>query len=519
MDTTIASLREEVAALAQELVVYDNELQRRIWLADPVQWAEERLGDTLWSAQKRILESVRDNRRTAVYTCHEIGKTRTAAIVAGWWLDTHPVGEAYVVTTAPTAPQVRTILWREINRVHSRGNLRGRTNQTEWFMTTPYGKEEQVAIGRKPDEYQQAAFQGIHQRYLLFIGDEACGVPLPLWIAADSLIANDNSKALVIGNPDDAKTEFGRACRPGSGWNVIQVGAFDTPNFTGEELPAEIKEHLIGFRYVEDMRRRWARTWTWVQKDDGRRVLEPPVGVDPKRTNPYFQSKVLGQFPEHAEADGLIPINWILEAQHRSLTPVGANELGVDVGGGGDSSTICHRHGPVFRIRKEDQNPDTMQTTGNVVVEMQATGAEVAKIDMIGIGRGVVDRGKEQKLNFIGINVGMAPQLNPDPIKARIEEEQGVGFVNLRAQLWWNVRTLFETGNIDLDPDDEVLAAELVEIRYRRMSSGKLQVESKEEMKARGVPSPNRADALMLAAAPPKEFEENALEGCVVWGR
>lgn len=494
----------------------EAEEQRRLWAEDPEVWAQDRLGDTLWSAQRDIANSVRDNRKTAVFTCHQVGKTRIAATVAGWWLDTHKPGEAYVVTTAPTASQVRAVLWREITRVQAKGNLPGRTNQTEWFMINAYGKEEQVAIGRKPDEYQQGSFQGIHQKYLLFILDEACGIPLIIWVEGESLVANDFSKILAIGNPDDPKAEFARACKPNSGYHVINIGAFDTPNFTGEKVPADVKENLIGFRYVEDMRKRWVPFWTW---NDTRTALIPPPDSDPRRVNPFFQSKVLGQFPEFMDDMGLIPLGWILEAQRRTLVPSGDNHLGVDVGGGGDSSTGCQRHGGVFRIKWEDTNPDTMHTCGNVVAHLRATGATCAKIDVIGIGRGVVDRGKELGEPFIGVNVGMSPYLEPgmDEEKQRELEEQGIGFMNLRAQLYWNLRTLFETGAIDIDEQDEALAAELVEIRFKRTSTGKIQVESKLEMKTRGVASPNRADAVMLAAAPPNMLEENVLDGVISW--
>jgi len=408
---------------------------------------------------------------------------------------------------------VRAILWREIGRMHAKGDLPGRMNQIEWLMTTIHGNEEQVAIGRKPDEYKQAAFQGLHQKFMLFVFDEACGIPLPLWVAAESLIANDNGKALVIGNPDDPLTEFGRVCKNDPEWNVIQIGAFDTPNFTGEEVPDELREHLIGRRYVESMRKRWAATWQW--NDEGTR-LEPPAGSDPKNTNPYFQSKVLGLFPSVGNPMALIPLQWVERAKLKQSPREGIHELGGDVGGGGDSSTVCERHGEVFRIIREDTNPDTMQTCGNFLADLESTGADCIKVDMIGIGRGVVDRGQELEKPVLGINVGTAPYDDPE----LTEEEKkliGPGFVNLRAQLWWNVRTLFEHNLVDLDPEDEQLAAELVEIRFKRTSTGKIQVESKSDMMARGVPSPNRADALMLAAAPPQAVEEDVLDGCVVW--
>lgn len=510
----LAIAEAELDDTVDELLLIEREIQRREWSRDPEKWAFERLGVRLWSKQAEILHSVAAHRKTAVASCHEIGKSFSCGLVVGWWIDIHKPGEAFAVTTAPTGPQVRSILWREIGRVHSLGNLPGRTNQTEWMLDVHgNGKEEQVAIGRKPDEYQNSAFQGLHQKFMLVIIDEACGVPLPLWVAGESLIANDFSKMLVVGNPDDGATEFGRMCRPNSGFHVIFVGAFDTPNFTGEDCPQHVKDNLIGRTYVEDMRKRWAPLWTWAP--DNSRLIPPP-GTDMKTVNPYFVSKVLGQFPESNQVQGLIPLQWIQAAQQRELQPVGENELGVDVGGGGDSSTGCQRRGPVSRILWEDHNPDTMATCGKVVDHLRSTGAVRAKVDVIGIGRGVVDRGKEQNLPFVGVNVSMAPSQEPD-IAARIAAKKlGTNFANQRAEFYWHLRTLFETGDIDIDPLDEALAAELVEIRFFRTSKGAIQVESKKDMLSRGVPSPNRADALMLAHAP-VTGEENVLEGCAVW--
>lgn len=474
-----------LTSILHEIVAVEAEIQRLTYARDPVRWARDKLNLTLWSKQREILQSVAAHRRTAVHSCHEVGKSFIAAGVAAWWLDTHAQGDAFVVTSAPTASQVRAILWREIGRMHTRGALPGRLNQTEWFLSVN-GKEELVAFGRKPDEYDPTAFQGIHAPYVLFIFDEACGIRGPLWEAADSLIANDQSKALVIGNPDDPQTEFAAVCQPGSGYHVIRVSAFDTPNFTGEPLPESVLSQLIGRTYVEEKRKKWAPGWRWT--DDGRRVV-PPDTSESAGANPLWYSKVLGEFPQISQQNNLIPWSWIRAAQERVLVPDGAHHLGVDVGGGSDESTIAHRRGPVVRVIHSDQNPDTMATCGRIIEALRVTGAETAKIDEIGIGRGVVDRGREQAFPFLGVNVGE---------KAKDDER----FANLRAELYWHVRTLFEMGLIDIDPLDEDLASELAEIRFERTSRGQVKIESKREARARGVKSPNRADALMLAMSP-----------------
>jgi hypothetical protein len=86
------------------------------YTADPTGWINERLGEFIWSKQRDIAESVRDNRRTAVKSCHDAGKSFISSRIATWWIDTHPPGEALVVSTAPTYQQVHAILWEEIRK-------------------------------------------------------------------------------------------------------------------------------------------------------------------------------------------------------------------------------------------------------------------------------------------------------------------------------------------------------------------------------------------------------------------
>src|SRR5688500_14811371 len=94
---------------------FDDLTKEKInYAADPVRWANERGKVHLWSKQQEIVESVRDNRRTAVHACHSVGKSFVAAVTACWWIDSHPPGEAFILSSAPTAALVRAVLWRGI---------------------------------------------------------------------------------------------------------------------------------------------------------------------------------------------------------------------------------------------------------------------------------------------------------------------------------------------------------------------------------------------------------------------
>lgn len=530
-------VREILSSAPPLLAAYQLEMRRRRWFDDPGLWAKERLGDVLWSGQLKIIQSVHDHRKTAAPTCHEIGKSYGASIVAGWWLDVHNPGDAFVVTTAPTNPQVRVILWKEIGRVHSRGNLKGRVNQTEWKMDvrdpkTGLVKEETVAMGRKPNDYSPTSFQGIHAPFVLVIVDEANGVR-GLWEALDSVIANDNSKLLAIGNPDDPSGEFYEACKPNSGYNVVSISAFDSPNFTGEPMPKAVLDQLVGKKYVEEKRAKWAPSWTWTP--DGRRCV-PPADGKLEDTHPFWQSKVLGQFPVQSSVGSLIPLSWIRLAQERDLVPSGPNVLSLDVGAseGGDPSCCGLNQNGHFRILYEEREPDTMKTTGRFIRTFADPrySAALAKVDYIGVGRGVVDRAREQNLPVFPVQVGegstivrclvckhewdhaeyysMKRQQNKERCPQCASDLLMKVFADLLSQIWWKVREEFEAGRIDLDPTDEDLAEQLLTVSWAPNSKGQIKV-------SYGTgPSPNRADALMISYAPQNTLAQMD-DGMVSW--
>jgi hypothetical protein len=110
------------------------------------------------------MASLVTNRRTAVQSCHDSGKSYVAGLAAAWWVDTHPHGEAFVVSTAPSYPQVHAILWEEIRKQHRRGKLPGRVLQSdEWNLDDG----TLIGWGRKPSDTDEHGFQGIHRRFVL----------------------------------------------------------------------------------------------------------------------------------------------------------------------------------------------------------------------------------------------------------------------------------------------------------------------------------------------------------------
>jgi hypothetical protein len=207
--------------------------------------------------------------------------------------------------------------------------------------------------------------------------------------------------------------------------------------------------------------------------------------------NPIYQARVLGEFPDQAE-DTLISLTDIEAAAQRRMPaiPDGAAPptviLAVDVARfGSDRSVILTRRGNSVENVQTFHHLDTMQLAGWVAAAIRETGPEVVVVDEIGVGAGVVDRLREQSFPVRGINV------------ARRARQDGL-FINLRAEGYWQLRELFSSGEIAI-PNDNQLIGELAALRYSFDSQGRIQMESKDSMRQRGLPSPDKADALMLA--------------------
>jgi len=404
------------------------------------------------------MEAVRDHPYVAVPSCFGSGKDWTAARLGAWWVSTGGI----LVATSNSFSQLRDIYWRELRTAWRRGDLPGQPswgNDLRWETGTGGW-----AIGRKPDDNDPEGLQGIHGERVLVIIDEANGVGPALWEATRGLVVNEASRILAIGNPYEPSGPFYEACRS-SVWHTITISVFDTPNFTGEPVPAKAANELVTPFWVEQQR---------------------SLGLE---GTPWWTAKVLGQFPDTA-SNQVIPLQLVERARTTPQVTDVREAAGLDVarfgtddsvlvegsGNGPDLVTIVHGH-------------DTMQVAG-LGARFLRERRGVLAVDVVGIGSGVYDRLREQRL------------------PGSVHEVQAGGgsdndaMLNMRAELWWNVREALYRGELSFarldEPTYQRLRSELTGPTYRLTSSGKVQIESKEEMKARGLPSPDVADALCL---------------------
>jgi len=440
---------------------------------EPIDWVWDRRHGETWTKQDDILISVYQNRYTAVISSHSTGKSHIAADTVCWWVDTHPPDQTFVVTTAPSVTQVKAILWRYIKRTHRELGMSGYITDSdtpEWKL--PGGVL--IGYGRKPQDLKNAeeaatAFQGIHAPYVLVVLDEAGGIPTWLWNAVDTLVTSPTNRVLAIGNPDDPSSHFEKIARPGSNWNKIWISSFDTPAFTGEKVSQKLLDSLVSKEWVEERKALWGEE------------------------SPLYISKVKGEFPEVTEETLIYP-SWIRQAQVNDFSGIAisdAGTFGLDVARTGSNETACYRNrAGMIRLEWKARKQDTMKTSGRMAKSLNETyGVAKVHIDTVGVGGGVFDRLKEQGFPVIAFVASEKPT-TPHAQKR---------FVNRRAEQWWSFREGLEQGLYDLpeDGEDDQLISQLLSIKYRIRSDGRILIESKKDMEERGLPSPDRADAAM----------------------
>lgn len=416
---------------------------RAVLQAEPQPWQEE------------ALLAIRDNDRVAIRSGHGVGKTAFLSWVVLWWMLTHyPVK---VACTANTASQLSDVLWPEINKWGRKlpeffqSQLEFKSDKIELK-----GGSDSFAVARTSRKEQPEALQGFHSPNMLFVVDEASGVPDIIFEVGQGAMSTAGAKTVMVGNPTRSSGFFYDAFNKNSDrWWTTRVGCADATTVTED--------------FLEDMARQY--------------------GEDSN----IYRVRVLGEFPE-ADDDVVIPLYLLESAVTRDVEAV-ENIMpvwGLDVARFGDDRTaLCKRQGnALVEPIKSWRNKDLMEICGIILTEYESTQyserpGEIL-VDSIGLGAGVVDRLTEMEFgpNIRGINVAESPAL-------------GQRFGRLRDELWFKAREWLEARDVHMPQDDELIS-ELSSVRFKYLSSGKLKVESKDEIKRRGKKSCDLADSFVL---------------------
>lgn len=439
-----------------------SEVQRAVlrWReGGPALFVEEVLGAEPTKQQWQGSKALVDKRRVSIRSGHGTGKSTFEAWCVLWFLSCY--FPAKVPATAPTSHQLEDVLWAEIAKWHRhmRERMPALADQFEWSSGAYRMKaapNESFAVARTSRPERPEALQGFHSENILFLIDEASGVADNVFEVAEGALSTDGAFVVMCANPTRMSGYFFDSHhKMRSSWAAL--------HWNGEESPN------VSRQYVENMEKKYGRH------------------------SPVFKVRVLGEFVD--APDGVISLELCEAARIRDVEPSKSHIVwGVDVARfGDDSCALAKRQGNVqLEPIREWWGKDTMQTVGIIKAEWDKTRPEnrpaAINVDVIGIGAGVVDRLKELQLPVVGVNVAEAesPNANPD-----------IQFNRLRDELWWRGRQWLEARDCKLLDDDETIA-ELTTPTYQILSNGRIKVEGKDELKKRGVKSPNRADAWLL---------------------
>ena len=423
----------------------------------PTLFVREVLGVEPLDYQAEFLEAIASGeRKISIRSGHGTGKSTAASWAMLWYFLMHYPNK--VVVTAPTSSQLFDALFAEMKR---------------WINELPKAFHEVLNVKSDRVEHTAApsemfisartsraetpeALAGVHSEHVMLIVDEASGVPEQVFEAAAGSMSGHNATTIMLSNPTRSSgTFFESQNRLADSWWTRRWSCVDSP--------------LVSDEFIEEMKLRY--------------------GEDSNA----FRIRVLGEFPQ-ADDDTIIPFHLVETATHRDIE--GDSDLpsvwGLDVSRfGNDKTALCKRQGSVVTEIRSWAGLDLMQTVGRVVAEYEALlpskQPREILVDSIGLGSGVVDRLREIGLPVRGINVAEAPSM-------------GGTYLNLRSELWFKTKAWFEDRACKLPKDDQ-LVAELTGIRYSFTSSGKMKAESKDEMRKRGLASPDLADALCLTMA------------------
>lgn len=430
---------------------------------DPGYWHYDMFGQQPTWQQAQLFEAIKSGKlNVAIKSGHGTGKSSALASLLLWFLSTRE--NALIPCTAPSAHQMHDVLWAEVARYHAKMREPWKS-QIEWtrdkirHKTSP---EFRYAVARTSRAEKPEALAGFHSEQLLFLIDEASGVPDVIFQTAEGALSTPGAMVIMISNPTRRSGEFYRIFKE-------QDPDYVRLTFNSEQSP------LVTDKYLARMAK---------------------YGKD----SSVYRIRVLGEFAEE-KTNTLIPFEWVDDATNRwhecEKPTEGAVIFGLDPAGpNGDETSLVVRCGTYVEKVWAWTGYDEMQTVslGRQIFDQYGKRTKAICIDTIGIGGGIASRLKELGYPVVPIQGSW-----------KSTDQKGV-FKNIRAQYWWALRSAFQEGAIAI-PDtctmnwheekDDELAAQLSTIEYK--TEGKIQIQSKPDYrKDHGGRSPDRADALML---------------------
>lgn len=453
-----------------------RERLRSLGQGDLGAWIELAEGKELWSIQRKVALAISKRRaRVAVPSCNASGKTHLAARLALAFYDSFTPGTpcewcggpcrgSKIITTSSKAQHLEDNLWGEIRmafpEIQKRVGFDGYLPPKDTFLDH---KPNHFIIGQTAEHAE--GFQGYHAAHKLIIGDEATSVTEEVSQGITSLLSSGDSRLLLIFNPTTDDTYAAKQTRA-KNTTTIKITAYDTPNFTDEPVPDG--SNLISPAFLDDLR---------------------DQGMGPGSYE--WETRVLANFWGMGD-DNLIVPEWydiaLLTAQYS-----GTRQLGIDLAPYGTSENVIgFRDGNTMKeIRSWPAMRPDLFFQGPVTDAIIKYNPDYVVYDADGVGAGAIGYA-EQAAKHMRVESQLIP--------FRGSLSSSTAYNNTRSAWWWALRTRFQFKQISLAFDDPKTNEQLIDIRYS-ISAGAIRVETKAEMKKRGVPSPDRGDTCMYSFA------------------
>lgn len=452
---------------------------------------KKRLGIKLWSGMRIIIDAVWKHKRVSVRACHGISKTICAATIAITFFNLYK--NAIVITTAPTFRQVNLLLWKEIRHIYSQNNnfLRGECLTVDIKTAT-----DSYVVGFSTDRAD--AIEGFHSPHILWILDEAKGLPQWVYDAIEGSMTGGFAKVLEISTTDGADQQCPlrkHQSEKRGKWHCIKLSAFDSPFVAVGKFP-EYQKHINKklYDYGKPITGR-----EWPKKLENKMQICTTLEIKDKedlwkeKRPDLWETKILGDFSSEGTSN-VIPLKWVESAINAEVDDGdGITCYGFDIARMGDDMTVLTpKTGKRLMEAIVWGKKKTTYTTGIAIQETALE--EIIKIDADGMGSGVYDRLAELGHAVIGLRSG----------KNAFDE---IKFENLKAEMWWNAREIFERqyerGNVISIPDDPELIEDLTGCKYIVKSNGRIIMEKKDDYKKRLGRSPDKGDSAVYCLYEP----------------
>lgn len=415
--------------------------------------------------QRDVGLDVQKYKRNSISSGHGIGKTGFLADVIHWFISTRP--RPAIVATAGTADQLETKLWRELLRVNNVAENR------KWFdwkakRFTMFGDATQQANALAWSEENAHAFAGTHEDHVLGLFDEGSTIPRAIYNTFAGAMSTDGARWLVAGNPTESEGYF-YDCTHGK---------------------------LVGHKEDDFLRGMWrAHVIDCFHSSRVSPSYPQEIELEHGKDSDEYRVRVLG-IPPRQSAGQFIGEQIVSAAKARDVSMFYRWPLiiGCDVGRG-DRSVMCPRRGRIALPYKLATGTRTTDFAREIATEIKFWREEYGLfanviIEELGMGVGVVETLEDMDYadHVWGVNTGEASTM-PDL------------YLNLRCEMWGEFKSWLE-GNVML-PNDPALTDDLLNIRRKSSGDSKLRLETKQEMKKRGVRSPDIGDGYALTFAVP----------------